>query len=216
MSLSQVCPGADKRYVNAMTRASRFIPLIALFAAPLVGCGPEYVRGTEEPGLDDPAMSTGLDKRDLKKLLSENLGELNNSGLMNEWRSSGEKPKVGIYPLANETTEHVDSQLDSLLSDIEGWLVNSNAVTVISLERQEQMMAEVEKQHGGGFNRDHIAQYNAQLGTQFYITGKVYAADERTDDARRVQYFMHLQVIEVATSAVRFQNKAEVTKAILD
>jgi hypothetical protein len=170
----------------------------------------------DETGLDDPAMGTGLDKRDLKKLLADNLGVLNNSGLMNEWRSGGKKPQVAIYPLANETTEHGDSQLDSLLSDIEGWLVESNSVTVISLERQRQMMAEVDKQHGGGFDPNRIAQYNKQLGTEFYFTGKVYAADERTDDARRVQYFMHLQVIEVATSAVRFQNKAEVTKAILD
>ncbi len=161
-------------------------------------------------------MSTGLDKRDLGKLLSDNLGVLKNSGLMNEWRSSGDKPQVAIYPLANETTEHVDSQLDSLLSDIEGWLVESNAVTVISLERQRQMMSEVDKQYGGGFDPSRIVAYNKQLGTEFYFTGKVYAADERTDDARRVQYFMHLQVIEVATSAIRFQNKAEVTKAILD
>jgi PBP1b-binding outer membrane lipoprotein LpoB len=193
-----------------------FAAVAALALSLLTACGPEYTRGVDEPGLDDPAMSTGLDKRDLKKLLADNLGELNNSPLMNEWRSSGAKPQVAIYPLANETTEHVDSQLDSLLSDVEGWLVDSNAVTVISLERQEQMMAEVNKQHGGGFDRNRIAEYNKQLGAEFYITGKVYAADERTDDARRVQYFMHMQVIEVATSAIRFQNKAEVTKAVLD
>lgn len=201
-----------------MTRGFRLASWCALvaLALPLTACGPEYVRGVDEPGLDDPAMGTGLDKRDLSKLLQENLAVLKASGLMNEWRSGGAKPQVAIYPLANETTEHVDSQLDSLLSDIEGWLVDSNAVTVISLERQRQMMAEVDKQHGGGFNPDRIVEYNKQLGTEFYFTGKVYAADERTDDARRVQYFMHLQVIEVATSAIRFQNKAEVTKAILD
>ena len=189
---------------------------IAALVAPLTGCGPTYVRGVDEPGLDDSALSTALDKRDLDKLLSENLGALDGSGLMNEWRSSGAKPQVAIYPLANETTEHVGSQLDSLLSDIEGWMVESNVVTVISLERQEQMMAEIDKQHGGGFDRNRIAEYNKQLGTEFYITGKVFAADERTDDARRVQYFMHLQAIEVATSAIRFQNKAEVSKAVLD
>lgn len=198
-----------------MNRALRLASLIGILI-PLSACGPEYVRGVDEPGLDDPAMSTGLDKRDLKKLLADNLGKLNNSPLMNEWRSGGAMPQVAIYPLANETTEHVDSQLESLLSDIEGWLVESNAVTVISLERQDQMMAEVNKQHGGGFDRDRIAEYNKQLGTEFYITGKVFAADERTDDARRVQYFMHLQVIDVATSAIRFQNKAEVSKAVLD
>jgi penicillin-binding protein activator len=189
---------------------------ILLLALAVAGCGPEYVRDQDVDGLDDPTMSTGLDKRDLQKLLSESLGSFNNSSVANEWRSSGKKPQVAIYPIANETSEHIDSVLDSLLSDIEGWLVEEDFTTVISLERQEQMMAEVDKQHGGGFDPKRIAEYNKQLGSEFYITGKVYSADERTDDARRVQYFMHLQVIEVATSAIRWQNKAEVTKAVLD
>jgi hypothetical protein len=182
----------------------------------LWGCGPDYVRGTEVEGLDDPAMSTGLDKRDLQKLLHDNLTAFTNSALANEWTTAGDKPMVAIYPIANETSEHVDSMLDALLSDVEGYLVDSQIVTVISLERQRQMMAEVEKQQGGGFDPNHIAEYNKQLGTQFYFTGKVFAADERTEDARRVQYLMHLQVIEVATSAIRWQNKAEVTKGVLD
>ena len=45
-------------------------------------------------------------------------------------------------------------------------------------------------------------------------TGKVAAADERTRGARRVQYFFFMQVIEVETSAIRWQHKAYVTKMV--
>jgi hypothetical protein len=184
-------------------------------ASATMGCGPSYVRGTEVEGLDDDAMSTGLDKRDLQKLLADNLKAFIGGAVAEEWRTNGNRPRVAIYPIANETSEHVDSMLDALLSDVESFLVDSNIVTVIALERQRQMMAEVNKQHGGGFDPNKIVEYNRQLGTEFYFTGKVFAADERTEDARRVQYLMHLQVIEVATSAIRWQNKAEVTKGML-
>jgi PBP1b-binding outer membrane lipoprotein LpoB len=138
------------------------------------------------------------------------------SELAAEWKTSADKPRVAIFPIANDTSEHIDSQLMALLSDIEGYLVESRIVTVVSLERQDQMMGETEKQHAGGFDPEKIVEINKQLGTQFYFTGKVQDSAERTEDGRRVQYFMHLQVIEVATSAIRWQNKAELTKALLD
>jgi PBP1b-binding outer membrane lipoprotein LpoB len=95
-------------------------------------------------------------------------------------------------------------------------MVNSNLVTVVSVERQRQMIAEIEKQRGGGFDPKNVAEYNKQLGAKFYITGKVYASDQRAEDERRVQYFMFMQVIDVATSAVVWQNKSAVTKGIAD
>src|SRR6185369_7976148 len=106
-------------------------------------------------------------------------------------------------------------QLNAMLSDAETFLVNSGIVTVVSVERQQQMIAELEKQHGGGFDRSHIAAYNKQLGTKYYLTGKVFNADERTDGERRVQYFMFMQLIDVASSAVLWQNKVEITKAFV-
>lgn len=181
-----------------------------------LACGPSYVRGSDEPGLDDPAMSTGLDKRDLDKLLDENLTALMASPIAHRWKADGSLPKLAIYPFANETSEHIESQLAALLSDVETFMVNADLVTVISVERQRRMIAEVERQHGGGFDPNHITEYNRQLGAEYFVTGKVYSADERTSDARRVQYFLFMQLIEVQTSAVRWQNKSAVTKALLD
>ena len=195
----------------------RLLLLLALaLAAVSFGCSnPEYVRGSEVAGLDDPAMSTGLDKRDLQKLMHENMKNFLQSAAVRAW-AGNPQPRLAIYPLANETSEHIDSQLDALLSDVESFLVNSNQVTVISVERQRQMMAEIGKQHGGGFDPTQIAEVNKQLGAEYYITGKVFTSAERTEDARRVQYFMFMQMIEVATSAIRWQNKSELTKGLID
>lgn len=177
---------------------------------------PTYVRGGEVEGFEDQAMGTTLDKRDLEQLAHENLKALMASGIARQWNEDRTKPTLAIYPLANETTEHVGSQLDALLSDIETFMVNSNLVTVVSVERQRQMIAEIEKQRGGGFDPNNVAEYNRQLGAKYYLTGKVYASDQRAEDERRVQYFMFMQVIDVATSAVVWQNKAGVTKGIAD
>jgi PBP1b-binding outer membrane lipoprotein LpoB len=160
-------------------------------------------------------MSTGIDRRDMEQLLHENLKALMSSAVANRWNQDRSRPIVAVYPLSNETSEHIESELRALLSDVETFLVNADLVRVVSVERQPQMMAELDKQHGGGFDPRQIAAYNRQLGAQYYLTGKVFAADERTDDARRVQYFMFMQLIDVETSEVAWQNKAAFTKALL-
>lgn len=178
------------------------------------GCSKEYVRGSNDPSIDNPAMSTGLDKEDIQKMLSESLNKLRNSPLMDLWRTNRGKDTVAIFPYQNATSEHIDSQLAAALSETETWLVESGVVTVISRERQREMIAEVEGQQSAVFNPANAAKYGRQMGAKYFITGKVQAADERTDDARRVQYFLFMQVVEVETSVVRFQHKSYVTKMV--
>jgi TolB-like protein len=193
------------------------LPRIGLLIVPLLagaaGCSKEYVRGSQDPSVDNAAMSTGLDKEDIQRMLSENLNNLRISPVMDEWRTNKNRPTVAIFPFQNTTSEHIDSQLAAVLSEAETWLVDANVVTVISRERQTQMIAEVEGHQNPVFNPAHTAQYGRQMGAKFFITGKVQAADERTSDARRVQYFLFMQVIDVETSAIRWQHKAYVTKA---
>jgi penicillin-binding protein activator len=183
-----------------------------LFAS---GCArKEYVRGSDEPGIDSPAMSTGLDKQDIQLMLRENLNHLRTSPVMDTWRQGGGKTVVAVFPFQNETTEHIESQLSAILSEAETWLVESGTVTVVARERQNQIIAEIEGTRNPVFNPAHVAQYGKQLGVQYFLTGKVQTSDERTEDARRVQYFFFMQVIEVSTGAIRWQHKAYVTKAL--
>ncbi len=180
-----------------------------------VGCGgKEVVRDSNDPSIDNAAMSTGLDKDDIQRMLKENLDSLRTSPVMDMWRADKGQDTVAIFPFQNETSEHVDDMLQASLSEAETWLVEAGTVTVVSREKQNEMIGEVEHQKGAVFNPAHIALYGQQLGTKYFVTGKVYTNDERTDDKRRVQYFFFMQVIEVQTSAIRWQHKAYVTKEI--
>ena len=176
--------------------------------------GKEYVRDSHDPSIDNAAMSTGLDKDDIQRMLSENLNNLRNAPVMDLWRTHRGADTVAVFPFQNETSEHIESQLTTILSEAETWLVDSGVVTMISRERQNQMIAEVEGHQNPVFNPAHVAQYGRQLGAKYFVTGKVSTSDERTDDARRVQYFFYMQVIEVETSAIRWQHKAYITKLV--
>ncbi|MGD0527454.1 MAG: penicillin-binding protein activator LpoB [Polyangiaceae bacterium] len=192
--------------------------LAALLPTSSLGCASrEVVRGADDPTVDAPAMSTSLDKDDIQRTLMTLLNQLRDSPVMTEWRvkaGAGDRQTVAIAPFFNETTEHIDPQLDSMLSETETWLVNSGIAHVISHERQEDIIRQVEGAQRPVFDPRHIPQYGKQMGVKYFITGKVGASDERTADARRVQYFIFMQVIDSETSEIRWQQRAYVTKAI--
>ncbi|HLT40508.1 MAG TPA: penicillin-binding protein activator LpoB [Enhygromyxa sp.] len=184
------------------------------------GCKPKAVRGgpgTDNPNLDEGAMSTGLDRVDIQYLVNENLNSMFASGWWaRDVQGSPEGPPiVAIWPIKNATSQHLDDQMLTLLSDIETTLVNSGAVSVVSRERQAEMVAEAQLQNSDLFDPATAARLGAQLGAKYYVTGKVTSNDERFDKERRVQYSLFLQVIEVETSLVKFQFTSERSKAIV-
>ena len=196
------------------SRRSFAVLPVALLTLSSLGCGKEVVRGSNDPSIDNNALSTGLDKDDIQRALKETLNNLRAAPVMNEWRSTNPPPNVAIFPIQNSTSEHIDSMLDALLGEAESWLVESGTVQVISRERQTQMIREVEGQQTAAFNPAHAAKYGKQLGAKYFITGKISGNDERSEDMRRVQYFLFLQVIDVETSAIKWQRKTYITKAI--
>ena len=181
----------------------------------VTGCGgPQAVRGEEVQGLDDQAMSTGLDRRDLQKLLHENMKALQAAPVLQRWQQEN-APTAAVLPLRNETTEHIDSQLDALISDIETTLVNAGHVRVISMEQQPGLIEKVRAQYSDAFDQSQIAAWGKQIGARYIVTGKVFSSDERQDDERRVQYFMFIQVLDIETSQILFQHKTSITKALI-
>src|SRR6478752_3898078 len=200
---------------KSMSSMGRFgLALVVGLALAAVGCGPKAVRGEEVEGLDDQAMSTGLDRRDLQKLLHDNMEALESAPVVKRWEGE-QNPAVAVIPLRNETTEHVESSLDALISDIETTLVNAGHVRVISMEQQPKLVEEIRRQYSGAFDPSQVATWGKQVGAKYIVTGKVYNTDERQSGERRVQYFMFVQVLDVQTGEILFQNKAGVTKAII-
>ncbi len=203
-----------------MRRLLSLASIVALTAS-LAACSgkPAYVRGSENPDLDEATMSTGLDKKDLENLFAQNSKSLLESGAMRRWRDmsrEGKEPRLAIFPVRNETSEHIDSQLQALLSKFETDLVNSGYVTVVSYENQGALVEEIKKQQSAAFDPEKTAQLGRQLGVQYFITGKVYDSAEKSGEERRVQYFLFMQAIEVDTGAIRWQNEANLTKGLVN
>jgi uncharacterized protein (TIGR02722 family) len=198
-----------------MMRSVSLVCCVLLLGA--VGCGgPKVVRGSDTPGLEYDPMSTGLDRRDLSQMLRENLDAMKSSRVFTQW-SSENRPPVSVLPIQNETSEHIDSELGALITEIQGQLINDGRVRMVSLESQQDLMKEIQRQQHsqGAFDPTQVASWGKQLGVRYVITGKVFATDERATNARRVQYYLFIQVVSVETGEVLFQNQAAVTKAII-
>lgn len=179
------------------------------------GGGPRAVRGDDVAGLDNQAMSTGLDRRDLQKMGNELLQMLQTAPVIQRWQGEN-RPAIAVLPIRNETSEHIDSGLSALISDIETSLINSGVVRVISHENQAALMEEIRQQSTDAFNPEQIARWGQQVGARYFVTGKVFTTDERMSSERRVQYYLFLQVLDVQTGEILWQNKTAVTKAIVN
>ncbi len=188
---------------------------IAALSSSLIGCGPEAVRDTDVAGLDDAAMGTGLDRRDLQRMLKENLDAMQTSAAVKRWEGEN-RPTVAVLNIRNETSEHIDSALQALISDVETALINGGHVRVIATQDQPELMEQVRRQQGDAFDQSQIASWGQQVGAKYFVTGKVYTVDERMDGERRVQYFMFMRVLEAATGDILWQNKTSITKALVN
>jgi uncharacterized protein (TIGR02722 family) len=180
------------------------------------GCKPQYVRGSEKEDLDEAAMSMKLDRKDLNKMYNETIDKMMNASIVSQWErtaTQGDAPVVAIFPMRNETDQ--DLALDALLSKFETDLVNRSPATVVSHENQQEMIAEIKRQQSDAYDPQRLARYGKQLGAQYFVTGKVYGNREQVKQEKRQQYFLFVQVIEVETSAIKFQSEAPVTKGFV-
>ncbi len=200
--------------MGGLMKSIGFLALTVASLPLFVACGPKAVRDTDVEGLDTEAMSTGLDRRDLERMLRENMNALEKAPVVQRWASE-DRPAVAVIPLRNETTEHVESSLDALISDIETTLVNAGHVRVISMEQQPKLVEEIRRQYSGAFDQSQVNAWGKQVGARYIVTGKVYNTDERQSGERRVQYFMFIQVLDVETGEILFQHKTAVTKALI-
>jgi hypothetical protein len=159
-------------------------------------------------------MSTGLDKRDLEKMLHDNMEALQTSAVIQRWQGEN-RPTIAVLPIRNDTSEHIESALDTLISDVETILINGGHVTVISHENQGALIEEVKRQATAAYDQATVSRWGHQIGARYFVTGKTFANDERKDDERRVQYTLFMQVLNSETGEILFQNKASVTKALV-
>ncbi len=196
-----------------------FYVLLALVASSPFGCSwPKAVRGGEgtgNPNLDKRAMSLTLDKLDIDYLVAENLKKLETSPFWTRTvEPAGEPPTLAIWEIENATTQHLSDQMLELLQSIETHFVNTGDVRVISRSRQQQLAKEIGLQRGGAYDPTSAQRLGKQLGAAYFVAGRISAIDERDKQGRRVQYRLFVQVLEVETGVIKFQNEASRSKAM--
>ena len=196
------------------------ILLLLTLALTLLACGgptPTYVRGDEIAGLDDPAMGVGLDRADLQTFFDEHMHDFYASNWYELLDTADQfpGPTVAILPMENQTTEHLDSQLNWFIGLVETELVNTGVFTVVAQQMRDQILEELEMQQGDAFDQARAVAVGNQLGVRYFVTGRVMDNSERTANARRVQYTMILQVLDVETGAIAWQNQEDLTKALI-
>ncbi|MAI80351.1 MAG: penicillin-binding protein activator LpoB [Deltaproteobacteria bacterium] len=193
---------------------------LLLFVAlvPLLACAPRAMRGgagTENPNMDQPAMSTTLDRTDIEYLVSNNLDALYDSRFWKtDVKGAAQRPVVAIWPIQNSTSEHLEDQMLTLLSSIETSLINSGLVQVVAKSRQAELAREIGIQQGDIYDASKAARLGKQIGAKYFVTGKLTAVDERIQKTRRLQYTLFLQIIQIETGIVEFQNETMRSKAL--
>ena len=208
--------------MTCRTRSARPVPLASLLATllalfGLAGCAPQAMRGgegTENPELDAPALSVKLDREDINYLVADYLKALSASRFWTTEVQKANRPLVAIWPITNETSQHIDDQMATLLSSIETSLVNTGDVRVVDRARQESLIREIGMQQGAAYDPASAQRFGRQLGVQYFFTGKISSVDEKLSGLRRVQYSLFLQVIEIETGIIEFQNEVTRSKAV--
>jgi len=195
------------------------VALVAMaFSAAMIGCAARAMRGgegTDNPDLDRPAMSVTLDRDDITYLVADYLERLEPSAFWQQTvKGAAVPPVVAIWPIQNATTQHLDDQMLTLLSSIETALVNTNAVRVVDRSRQQELAREIGIQQGSAYDPASAQRLGRQLGAQYFFTGKITSVDERLNKMRRVQYSLFLQVLDIETGLIRFQNEVSRSKAL--
>jgi hypothetical protein len=162
--------------------------------------------------MDEAALGVGLDREDINYLVAQNLASLEGSKFwMGEIVPARTPPVVAIWPIENRTTQHLEDQMVTLLSSIETTFVNSGEVRVVARNEQENLIDEIDRQSGSMFDPRTAQRAGRQLGAAYFVTGRITGVDEKLSGVRRLQYSLFLQMLEVETGLVRWQN--EVTRS---
>jgi hypothetical protein len=192
--------------------------LLAGCAAVAVGCGPTFTRGSDDPTIDEPPMSTRLDRKDLDIALEQWITGFQASPFMVTLPRGKPLPSIAILKIANDTSEHIGGALDNLLSEMETKLVDSGAWTVVDNSRltTDANMAERLRQLGDTVDPETRVALGKEYGIHYFVNGRVGETTEEVQDTRRVQYYLFLRVTDVATNVIRYQDQVDITKQVED
>ncbi len=201
-------------------RPSRLLPGVALAllaAVAIGGCGAVAHRGGPPVESGQPEQGATLDRDDIDMLAGDIVKNLDASSFWRHAvREEAKRPVVAIWPIQNATGRKMHDELRALSSALETVLVRNDGVFVVDRSQQERTADLMGIQHAAAIDPATAQKLGRQLGARYFLAGRLTSQERNPDDARRVEYALRLQVIEVETGIVKFERETTRSKTIDD
>jgi penicillin-binding protein activator len=127
-----------------------------------------------------------------------------------------EKPIMVIYPVVNETTEHISTS--GITDDIRMKLVQSARFRFISEDQRVNIQKETKYQYQGYVDPAMRVEQGRQLGANYIMSGTLRSIKKkepkqvRLTREERIYYSLNLTITDLKTSEVVYENQVEIAR----
>lgn len=187
----------------------RVLGLALLAAAGLGGCAATTQSISPDSEVHYDARYDFSDKRQIAEDLTDSL--LNTVDLS----GTGRKPVLVVYPVANETSEHISTS--GITDDIRLALLRAGKYRFVSKTQRENLMAEQAHQQANGDPATQAA-VGRQLGADFILSGTLRSIEKeqpkqwRLNKKELIYYSLNLELTDLSTGEIAWADKAELAR----
>ena len=189
---------------------SLFLALTSVLLVLFVSCSSGVKRGSDDPSVNEKAMSRRLDLKDVDHALGTLMKEFEQSPFLGEVKRKGDRPTIAVDMIVNETDQHISTE--RLLQSFETLVVNLGSFKVVSHENVDKFKKYMLEQNSEWYNGATVPNAGNLFGFRYIIGGKIFGETERLSGEARTQYRLVLRAMNLETGVIEWQGQADITK----
>ena len=195
-------------------RASAVLTSAALALA-LAGCAATTRQLDVEEPLEYDANYGFSDKKEIVEVLTKSLAT---SPAVARARSSGERPVAVIYPVANRTSEHIDTS--GITDDIRNELLSGGELRFVNRPARDSLIEEADYQYAGFVDPAQRVAEGRQVGADFVLSGtlrsieKSQPAQWRLFRKNLVYYSMTMELTGLESGEILWADSVELAREL--
>ncbi len=126
------------------------------------------------------------------------------------------KPIIIIYPIYNETSEHIDT--GGISDDIQRELFKSGRFRFISEKQRADIISEMDYQSKGYVDKSMQVKMGRQLGADYILSGSLRSIKKkqpkqwRVSKTERIYYSLDLTMTDLETAELVYADQAELAR----
>ena len=189
--------------------------LSSALALGLAGCAAT----TRTLDVDDPQhYDASYDFSDKKEIVDVLTKSLATSPAVARARGDGQRPVAVIYPVANRTSEHIDTS--GITDDIRNELLNGGELRFVNRPRRDDLIEEADYQYAGFVAPEERVAEGRQVGADYVLSGtlrsieKTQPAQWRLFKKNLVYYSMTLELTGLESGEIVWADSVELAREL--